>query len=178
MTTRGGPAAYTSVTGNERQSSHLATAPRAKSLATANPYPRSVLWRTLSISLHPKSADVVGSAKSFLAALLLIVVWSMAGPYFGWSDGHELLINTVTTVVTFLMAFLIQHTQNRDTRALHLKIDELLKATRGARNSMIDLDRLSDQQLMRLEAEFKRICRSDEESGTDADPDGLAPESA
>jgi len=125
-----------------------------------------------------KSAEVVGSAKSFLAALLLIVVWTMAGPSFGWSDGHQLFINTVTTVVTFLMVFLIQHTQNRDTRALHLKIDELLKATRGARNSMIDLDRLSDQQLMRLEAEFKRICRSDEESTTDADRDGLAPESA
>ena len=115
-----------------------------------------------------KSAEAVGSAKSSLAALLLIVVWTMAGPYFGWSDGHQLFINTVTTVVTFLMVFLIQHTQNRDTRALHLKIDELLKATRGARNSMIDLDRLSDQQLMRLEAEFKRICSSDEESASDA----------
>ena len=118
-----------------------------------------------------KSAEIVGSAKSFLAALLLIVVWTAAGPYFGWSDGHQLFINTVTTVVTFLMVFLIQHTQNRDTRALHLKIDELLKATRGARNSMIDLDRLTDQQLVRLEAQFKRICRRDEESATDADRD-------
>ena len=125
-----------------------------------------------------KSAEVVGSAKSFLAALLLIVIWAIAGPYFGWSDGHQLFINTVTTVVTFLMVFLIQHTQNRDTRALHLKIGELLKATRGARNSMIDLDRLSDQQLMRLEAEFKQICSSDKESATDADRDGWAPESA
>jgi low affinity Fe/Cu permease len=124
------------------------------------------------------AAEVVGSAKSFLAALLLIVAWTTAGPHFGWSDGHQLFINTVTTVVTFLMVFLIQHTQNRDTRALHLKIDELLKATRGARNSMIDLDRLSDRQLMRLEAEFKRICSSDEESATGADRDGLAPESA
>ena len=125
-----------------------------------------------------KSAEAVGSAKSFLAALLLIVVWTTAGPYFGWSDRHQLFINTVTTVVTFLMVFLIQHTQNRDTRALHLKIDELLKATRGARNSMIDLDHLSDQQLMRLEAEFKRICRSDAESGADADRHGLGPKSA
>ena len=125
-----------------------------------------------------KSAEVVGSAKSFLAALLLIVVWTTAGPYFGWSDGHQLFINTMTTVVTFLMVFLIQHTQNRDTRALHLKIDELLKATRGARNSMIDLDSLSDQQLMRLEAEFKRICSSNVESATDADRDGLASKSA
>ena len=125
-----------------------------------------------------KSAEVVGSAKSFLAALLLIVVWTTVGPYFGWSEGHQLFINTTTTVVTFLMVFLIQHTQNRDTRALHLKIDELLKATRGARNSMIDLDSLSDQQLMRLEAEFKRICSSNVESATDADRGALAPESA
>ena len=72
------------------------------------------------------------------------------------------------------MVFLIQHTQNRDTRALHLKIDELLKATRGARNNMVDLDRLSDQHLMRLEAEFKRICGSNQETATDADPDGCS----
>ena len=102
----------------------------------------------------------------------------MAGPYFGWSAGHQLFINTLTTVVTFLMVFLIQHTQNRDTRALHLKIDELLKATRGARNSMIDLDRLSDQQLMRLEADFKRNCSSTVEGSIDADRDRLAPKSA
>ena len=124
-----------------------------------------------------KSAEVVGSAKAFSIALLLIVGWTAAGPFFGWSDGHQLFINTVTTVVTFLMVFLIQHTQNRDTRALHLKIDELLKATGGARNSMIDLDRLSDEQLMQLEAEFKRICGSSRSSVTDPDGDRLAPKS-
>jgi len=82
----------------------------------------------------------------------------MLGPHFGWSNAHQLVINTFTTIVTFLIVFLIQNTQNRDTKALHLKIDELLKATRGARNSMIDLDRLTDEQLAKLEKEFKALC--------------------
>jgi hypothetical protein len=92
---------------------------------------------------------------------LMILAWAALGPAYGWPEGHQLFINTITTIVTFLIVFLIQNTQNRDTKALHLKIDELLKATRGARNSMIDLDRLSDEQLRRLEAEFKRICAAD-----------------
>jgi low affinity Fe/Cu permease len=75
-----------------------------------------------------------------------------------------LIINTSTTIVTFLMVFLIQNTQNRDAEATHLKLDELIKATQGARNSMIDLDELSDQQLKQLEAEYKRICEADEQS--------------
>jgi low affinity Fe/Cu permease len=94
-------------------------------------------------------------------ALVMILAWAALGPTYGWSEGHQLFINTITTIVTFLIVFLIQNTQNRDTKALHLKIDELLKATGGARNSMIDLDRLSDEQLRRLEAEFKRICADD-----------------
>ena len=105
-----------------------------------------------------KAAEIVGSSQTFFVALVMVLAWAALGPRYGWSEGHQLFINTVTTVVTFLIVFLIQNTQNRDTKALHLKIDELLKATRGARNSMIDLDSLSDEQLRRLEAEFKRIC--------------------
>ena len=108
-----------------------------------------------------KAAAIVGSSQSFFLAVVMVLAWAALGPRYDWSDGHQLFINTVTTVVSFLIVFLIQNTQNRDTKALHLKIDELLKATRGARNSMIDLDRLSDEQLRRLEAEFKRICHSD-----------------
>ena len=121
-----------------------------------------------------KTAEIVGSSYSFGVALLMILVWAALGPSFGWSNGHQLFINTMTTIVTFLIVFLIQNTQNRDTKALHLKIDELLKATRGARNSMIDLDRLSDQQLKRLEAEFKRICTGD--PVTDAEDDAAPSE--
>ena len=107
------------------------------------------------------AAEFVGSSQSLVLARGLCLAWAEGGPADGWSDGHQLFINTITTIVTFLIVFLIQNTQNRDTKALHLKIDELLKATGGARNSMIDLDRLSDEQLRRLEAEFKRICADD-----------------
>ena len=105
-----------------------------------------------------KTAEIVGSPYAFFLAVTTVIVWALLGPHFGWSEYHQLLINTVTTILTFLVVFLIQNTQNRDTKALHLKIDELLKATRGARNSMIDLDRLSDEQLRKLESEFKRLC--------------------
>jgi len=111
-----------------------------------------------------KAAEIVGSSQSFFFALVMILAWAALGPEYGWSEGHQLFINTITTIVTFLIVFLIQNTQNRDTKALHLKIDELLKATGGARNSMIDLDRLSDEQLRRLEAEFKRICADDSDN--------------
>jgi low affinity Fe/Cu permease len=116
-----------------------------------------------------KTSEVVGSSQTFLLALLIVLAWAALGPRYQWSEGHALFINTMTTIVTFLMVFLIQNTQNRDTKALHLKIDELLKATRGARNSMIDLERLSDEQLRHLEAEFKRICTGDPLSDVDSD---------
>jgi low affinity Fe/Cu permease len=108
--------------------------------------------------LAAKIAGAIGSPYAFSLALATVLVWAALGPHFGWSETHQLVINTFTTIVTFLIVFLIQNTQNRDTKSLHLKIDELLKATRGARNSMIDLDRLSDEQLARLENEFKEIC--------------------
>jgi low affinity Fe/Cu permease len=104
------------------------------------------------------TAAAVGSPWAFLLALAVVVTWALLGPHFNWSSAHQLVINTLTTIVTFLIVFLIQNTQNRDTKSLHLKIDELLKATRGARNSMIDLDRLSDEQLAKLEKEFKSLC--------------------
>jgi low affinity Fe/Cu permease len=81
---------------------------------------------------------------------------------FGYSDTWQLVINTGTTIITFLMVFLIQNTQNRDAKAIHLKLDEMIKATPKARNHMIDLDKLSDEQLKELEAEYKRICEVDE----------------
>jgi len=88
----------------------------------------------------------------------LIVVWAASGPTFRFSDTWQLVINTGTTIITFLMVFLIQNTQNRDSRAIHLKLDELIKALRGARNSVIDLERLSDDQLKKLEEEYKKLC--------------------
>jgi low affinity Fe/Cu permease len=104
------------------------------------------------------TSNLLGSSWAFCAAVVIVVLWAVSGPYFGYSDAWQLTINTGTTIVTFLMVFLIQNTQNRDSRATHLKLDELIKSVRGARNNMIDLDRLSDEELRELEAEYKRLC--------------------
>lgn len=109
-----------------------------------------------------KTSEIVGSTWAFITAVLIIVVWAATGSLFHYSDTWQLVINTGTTIITFLMVFLIQNTQNRDAKGIHLKLDELIKATTGARNTMIDLDELSDEQLKRLEQEYKHICEMDE----------------
>jgi low affinity Fe/Cu permease len=116
-----------------------------------------------------KTSEMVGSSWAFILATLIVIVWAASGPHFKYSETWQLVINTGTTIITFLMVFLIQNTQNRDSKALHLKLDELIKATKGARNKMIDLDKLSDEQLKDLEEEYKRICASDgDASGKEA----------
>ena len=110
------------------------------------------------------TSHLAGTAWAFILAVLIIVVWSVTGPLFHYSDTWQLVINTGTTIITFLMVFLIQNTQNRDAKAFHLKLDELIKATKGASNTMIDLDELSDEQLKELEEEYKRICATNAES--------------
>jgi low affinity Fe/Cu permease len=102
-----------------------------------------------------------GSAYAFLGAIMAIAIWAGAGPHFRFSDTWQLVINTGTTIVTFLMVFLIQNAQNRDATAIHLKLDELIRATEGARNKMIDLDRLNEEQMRLLRAEFERICSAE-----------------
>lgn len=106
-------------------------------------------------------SHAMGSAYSFAAAVALIVLWAVTGPIFRFSDTWQLVINTGTTIVTFLMVFLIQNAQNRDAQAIHLKIGELIRATEGARNSMIDLDRLDEGQMEQLRKEFQRICKGE-----------------
>jgi low affinity Fe/Cu permease len=103
------------------------------------------------------SSSVLGSAWSFIVALLIILVWGVTGPMFHFSDTWQLIINTGTTIVTFLMVFLIQNTQNRDAKAVHLKLDELIRALQGARNHLVDLEKLSDDELEKLELEFEKI---------------------
>src|SRR3954451_15427966 len=112
-----------------------------------------------------KAAQVVGSSWSFIVAALMILIWALTGPIFKYSDTWQLVINTSTTIITFLMVFLIQNTQNRDAKSIHLKLDELIKATKGARNKMIDLDSLTDDQLKALEEDYKRICQKDHANG-------------
>jgi low affinity Fe/Cu permease len=104
-----------------------------------------------------RASVAVGSFWAFLLALVVIVVWVVTGPLFDYSDSWQLVINTGTTIVTFLMVFLIQNTQNRESRALHLKLDELLHAVTGARDELIDLEELSDAELDRLHDEFQRL---------------------
>jgi low affinity Fe/Cu permease len=104
-----------------------------------------------------RTAEAVGSAWSFGVAALVIVVWACTGPLFHYSDTWQLVINTATTIVTFLMVFLIQNTQNRDARAIHLKLDELIHALRHARNSLISVEQMTDEELDHLQQEFERV---------------------
>jgi low affinity Fe/Cu permease len=104
-----------------------------------------------------RSSQVLGSAWAFIIAIVIIVVWGITGPAFHFSDTWQLIINTGTTIVTFLMVFLIQNTQNRDAKAVHLKLDELIRALKGARNNLVDLENLSDDELKRLEGQFTRL---------------------
>jgi len=104
-----------------------------------------------------KTSAAVGTHWAFMIALLVIVVWGITGPIFHYSDTWQLVINTGTTIVTFLMVFLIQNTQNRDAKAIHLKLDELIRAKHGARNKMVDLENCTDEELEEIEREFKRV---------------------
>lgn len=101
-------------------------------------------------------SDAVGSYWSFLIGLLIVIVWGISGPVFQYSDTWQLVINTGTTIVTFLMVFLIQNAQNRESQYTQLKLDELLCAINGARTNLVNLDTLSDEDLVRLQGEFKR----------------------
>ena len=104
-----------------------------------------------------RSSILPGSAWAFCGAALVIVVWLVTGPTFHLSDTWQLIINTATTVITFLMVFLIQNTQNRDAKAMHLKLDELIRAVKGARNQLVDLEELSDYDLKKLKEQFRRL---------------------
>ncbi len=115
-----------------------------------------------------RSSLVLGSAWDFAGAILIIVIWGLTGPTFHYSDTWQLIINTGTTIVTFLMVFLIQNTQNRDAKAAHLKLDEIIRAPKGARNELIDLEKLADEDLTTLEKQFERVRKKAERNGNNA----------
>lgn len=104
-----------------------------------------------------RASIAAGSAWTFVLAVTTVIVWAITGPFMHFSESWQLTINTGTTIITFLMVFLIQNTQNRDSQALHLKLDELLRANDAARSSLINLETLSDNDLARLQEEFERL---------------------
>jgi len=104
------------------------------------------------------SARATGRPMTFLLATLVVVVWAVTGPLFGFSDTWQLVINTGTTIVTFLMVFLIQNTQNRDSEAMHVKMDELIRALRGAHNALLDLEELDDRRLDEVRERYRKLA--------------------
>ncbi|HWC15428.1 MAG TPA: low affinity iron permease family protein [Terriglobales bacterium] len=109
------------------------------------------------LTLSNACSKVFGSRWAFLSAILVVVIWAIVAPYYHYSDTWQLVINTGTTIVTFLMVFLIQHTQNRDAKAINLKLDEIVFAIKRAKNDLIEAEKLSDEELEELEAKYARI---------------------
>ena len=121
--------------------------------------------REFFTSFANKTARAVGSYWAFLLAVLIVLIWGVTGPMFHFSDTWQLVINTGTTIITFLMVFLIQNTQNRDAKAMHLKLDELIRGVKGARTGLVDLESLSDEELRQLQREFEELRKREHEPG-------------
>jgi low affinity Fe/Cu permease len=122
-----------------------------------------------------RTSQFAGSPWIFILACLIIVSWGASGPMFHFSDTWQLVINTGTTIITFLMVFLIQNTQNRDARAMHLKLDELIRALHGARNNLVNLEEMSDAELDKLQDEFQRVCGARKSKGDRKTSNGEKP---
>ena len=128
------------------------------------------------------AARATGKPATFLLAVLVVVVWGVTGPLFGFSDTWQLVINTGTTIVTFLMVFLIQNTQNRDAEAMHVKMDELIRALEGAHNALLDLEELADEDLDEVRERYRKLAakarRDIEQGGRDIGCDDVDPDDA
>ncbi len=140
-------------------------------LACAPSFSKRKVMNEIFRKLAHKASEAAGTAWAFILAASVVLVWALTGPLFGFSNTWQLVINTGTTVLTFLMVFLIQNTQNRETRAIHLKLDELIWSIRGARNAMVNIEDLSDEELARLRQEFQR---SSMQSGVEAQTAGTS----
>jgi low affinity Fe/Cu permease len=129
--------------------------PAPQTAAARGPAGRPPAWSTVFSDLACATARFAGKPAAFLTASLVVIVWALTGPLFGYSDTWQLVINTSTTIVTFLMVFLIQHTQNRDTLALQIKLAELIIAMRGAENKVATIEDLSEEQLEGLHEGYR-----------------------
>ncbi|AZO76164.1 MULTISPECIES: low affinity iron permease family protein [unclassified Bosea (in: a-proteobacteria)] len=115
--------------------------------------------RSLFTRLSQATAHWAGKPQTFFIALAIIVVWAVSGPFFGFNDTWQLVINTSTTIVTFLMVFIIQNSQNRDTAAMQIKLDELINKIEGAREELLDLEELDEDKLEEMRAGFEELAR-------------------
>ena len=122
------------------------------------------------------SARTAGRPFTFFVSVLLIAGWLVTGPLFHYSDTWQLVINTATTIITFLMVFLIQNTQNRDTQAIHIKLDELIRATQGAHNALLDLEELEAGELDRFRKRYERLALSARKAIASGDEDVDTPD--
>ena len=132
--------------------------------------------RNLFTRFANAAARFAGSPASFVLAVLVVLAWVVTGPIFKYSDTWQLVINTGTTIVTFLMVFLIQNSQNRDARALQIKLDELIRATRGAHNGLLDLEELEEAELQRFQQRYEQLARRARECARQDDDDIGSPE--
>lgn len=121
-------------------------------------------------------SQFAGRASTFVGAVGLVLLWAVLGPVFGFSDTWQLVINTSTTIVTFLMVFLIQNTQNRDTAAIQLKLDELIRATEGAHNALLDLEELDEKMLADFLRRYERLAKTARDKAAQGLPDTDSPE--
>jgi len=127
-------------------------------------------------SIARRIAALAGRPVVFVVAVLAIVAWALSGPLFGFSDTWQLMVNTTTTIVTFLMVFLIQNTQNRDTAAIQLKLDELIRATQGAHNALLDLEEIEDEQFERYRRSYEKLAAAAREKLEKGELDTDSPE--
>lgn len=128
-------------------------------------------WNDIFSSFSKMMSNLVGHSMAFAFAVIMIFVWLFSGPFFKFSDTWQLIINTSTTIVTFLIVFLLQHTQNRDTIAIHLKLDEMIRAMTNAHNELVKIEELSDDELRGLLKNYETLAadiRSKIQNGDDA----------
>ena len=126
--------------------------------------------------LARRLAALSGRPAAFLAAAAAIVLWALSGPLFGFSDTWQLMVNTTTTIITFLMVFIIQSTQNRDTTAIQLKLDELIRATQGAHNALLDLEEIDDERFEAYRRSYERLAAAAREKLEKGELDTDSPE--
>ena len=122
------------------------------------------------------AAQISGRPLTFLLAVVVVIVWGVTGPLFGFSDTWQLVINTGTTIITFLMVFLIQNTQNRDTVAMQVKLDELIRAMKGAHTALLDLEELNDEELAQIMLDYQQLAAKAREELRRGKPDVDSPE--